>query len=181
MRIGHRPGQGTATLVQAVNDLPSAQASLRDEFAGAARSNGHRSPSKRRPVIDTFAPEGRLIVGRSFTACATTVIAIARSSPRFVHRRPVAAIVRAWRAAGKRLSSRRDCLPPHAVPMWRPRDWRRRHGHGTPRRMRAGGGGTSHRRVAPCPYDRVLQSQHMTFSNNLHGRLAPPSRRCHRR
>jgi hypothetical protein len=43
MRIGHQPGQGTATLVQAVNDLPKEQASLRDEFAGVARGSGHRA------------------------------------------------------------------------------------------------------------------------------------------
>jgi hypothetical protein len=77
--------------VQAVNDLPKAQASLRDEFAGVARDNGHRVQSPRRRVVGTFAPAGRLHVGRSFTACATTVIAIARVLTRFVHRRRLGA------------------------------------------------------------------------------------------
>ena len=66
--------------------------------------------------------------------------------------RPNPAIVRAWRAAGMRLPPRRHFVPPHAAPMWRPQAWRRRHGHGTTRRMRACDGGTSRRRVAPCPY-----------------------------
>jgi hypothetical protein len=87
MRTGHRPGQGPATWVQAVNDLPKAQASRWDEFAGAARGSGHRAQSPRCPVVGTFAPAGRLHVGRSFTACAITVIAAARLSMRFVHRR----------------------------------------------------------------------------------------------
>ena len=99
MGAGREPGQGTATLVQAVNDLPKAQASLRDEFAGAARGNGHRPQSPGRPVVATFAPAGRLMVGRSFTACATTIIATARLSTRLVHRYSVSTRVRAWRAS----------------------------------------------------------------------------------
>jgi hypothetical protein len=114
---GGAGSRGTATLVQAVNDLPKAQASLRDEFAGTARGGGHCSPSQRRPVVVTFAPPGRMIVGRSFTACATTVIATAWISTRYVHRRPAATTVRAWRAAGTRLSPGHASLPPHAVPM----------------------------------------------------------------
>ena len=90
MGTGRQPGQGTATWVQAVNDLPKAQASRRDEFAGVNRGSGHRAQSPRRLVVATFAPAGRLIVGRSFTACATTVITAARLSPRLVHRRWVA-------------------------------------------------------------------------------------------
>ncbi len=104
MGAGREPGQGTATLVQAVNDLPKAQASLRDEFAGTSRCSSHRSQSPRRPVVAAFAPAGRLIVGRSFMACATTVIATARLSTRFFHRYSVTTCVRAWRAVGMLLA-----------------------------------------------------------------------------
>ena len=88
VRWGGERGKGTATNVaKAVNDLPMAQASRRDEFAGVNRGGGHRAQSPRCLVVATFAPAGRLHVGRSFTACATTVIAISRMSTRFVHRR----------------------------------------------------------------------------------------------
>ena len=61
-------------IAQAVNDLPSAQASRRDEFAGAAQGSDHRAQSPRRPAVATFAPAGRLIVGRSFTACTQVAV-----------------------------------------------------------------------------------------------------------
>ncbi len=46
MGAEREPGQGTATMVQAVNDLPKAQASRRDEFAGTSRGSSHRSQSQ---------------------------------------------------------------------------------------------------------------------------------------
>ena len=61
-------------VAQAVNDLPRAQASRRDEFAGVNRGSGHRAQSPRRLVVATFAPAGRLIVGRSFTACTQVAV-----------------------------------------------------------------------------------------------------------
>jgi hypothetical protein len=50
-------GKGTATLVQAVNDLPNWQAPLRGEFGGTDRGGGNRLGAGR------LCPEGVLVVG----------------------------------------------------------------------------------------------------------------------
>ena len=64
--------------VQAVNDLPKAQASLRDEYLGTIWGCASGTCPPGRAFTEEFAPAGRLMVGRPFTTCTTLDTAITR-------------------------------------------------------------------------------------------------------
>jgi len=74
----HHAGKDTAASVQAVNDLPKAQASRRDEFLGTVRACASGICPPRRWFSEEFAPAGRLMVGKPFTTCTTLCIATTR-------------------------------------------------------------------------------------------------------
>ena len=171
-----RPHRDEAPLV---NPTPTSFATVVAHLTQAPPTKKAASTAAGSPCSEfcNTLPAGRLIVGRSFTACATTVIATARLSTRFAHRYSVTAIVRAWRAAGVRLPPRRNFVPPHAVPMWRPQDWRRRHGHGM-RRHKITPWRQAHSRRTPCPYDGGRMAMPRGYcSNNLSSTRAEMARR----
>ena len=95
-----------------------------------------------------------------------------------MHRRQ-GARVRAWgdpAAGGPAAASARS--PGRPVPMWRPQEWRRRHGHGM-RRHKMTPWRQAHSRRTPCPYeggDRVARPCGY-FSSNLLSTWAELARR----